>query len=94
EIERICKVQDQLFLHAENYIAGQLENFKIFVEYNNYQNLSKIYTEQTIKDVLQMLIRRYHLIQYMESHKRDWNNWLDKEKKSTKYGYQKAQVWA
>lgn len=94
EVERICQAEDQPFLHSSNYIPGRLEEFKSFVEPNYYQNLCKNVTEQAIKDVLQKLIHRYHLIQYMDQQKWDWNKWLAKERKSAKYRYQKVQTQA
>ncbi|HEU0000854.1 MAG TPA: hypothetical protein VFQ36_08150 [Ktedonobacteraceae bacterium] len=94
EVERICQTENQSFLQAVNYIDGRLDEFKNFVGVNYYRELCKNVTEQAVKDVLQKLIRRYHLIQHMDSQKWDWNKWLEKEKKSAKYKYHNVQVWA
>ena len=91
EIDRICKIENQPYLNPANYIAGRLEEFKNFVGANYYYELCKNVTEQAIKDALQKLIRRYHLIQYMDQQYWDWNKWLGRERKSVKYKYQKVQ---
>ena len=92
EIERIRQSENQPYLNSANYIAGRLDEFKNFVGVNYYQDFCKNVTEQAVKDTLQRLIRRYHLIQYMEENKRDWNKWLDKERKSAKYRYQNVRA--
>ncbi|HEU0001512.1 MAG TPA: hypothetical protein VFQ36_11460 [Ktedonobacteraceae bacterium] len=92
EIERIGQTKNQPYLNSANYIAGRLKEFKNFVGVNYYHDLCKNVTEQAVKDTLQRLIRRYHLIQHMEENKRDWNKWLDKERKSAKYKYHNVQA--
>ena len=94
EVERIRQTEEQPFLHSANYILGRLEEFKSFVGPVRYYDLSNNVTEQAIKDTLQTLIRRYHLVQYMDSQKWDWNKWIEKERKSAKYEWKNIQVRA
>ncbi len=90
EIEQLSQTQDEPFLHSSNYILGRLEEFKSSIGTTNYQYFSKSVTEQAIKETLQKLIRRYHFIQYMEQQNKEWNKWLNKERKSAKYECQKV----